>query len=163
MAARIVAMDSAAGTAVTNTVTETSAARKIFAANELTAKKVYDFECIVRATATNSTDTLLARVRFGTSATPASNTSCAVNTAVDVANDMFCVVRGRIHVHSATRAVLTAVINDFGADPVAGKVYSEILTIAADTAYYLDVSLVWSVADAGNSAQSEAFTVIEVV
>lgn len=160
---KIVKMDTAAGTPVTNTTTETSAARKAFAANELSAGKIYEFEAMIRATATNSTDTLLAKVRFGSNSTVTSNTAAATGTAVDVANDNMAVVRGRLHVQTATRAVLTVAMNDFGADATAAKMYSEILTIAPNTAYYLDVALVWSVANAGNSAQSEAWSVIEIV
>lgn len=152
----------AVGTAVTNTTTETSFARKAFARNELSAGKVFEFEAMARATSTNATDTLTPRVRFGTSSTPASNTSVGAGAAVDVANNDYVVVRGKIHVLSTTSAVFIVTMNDPGADATAAKTYTEIVTIAADTAYNLDITGTWSVANAGNSARAEAFTVVEV-
>jgi len=161
MSSRVIQTATAAGTAHSDSTTEASIARKIFAANELKPGQVWQFDCALRATATNSTDTLTVAVRFGSSATVTSNTACATSAAVDVANDDLSIVRGFLHVHSATRAVLTILMSDCDAEgTMAAEQYVEILTIAADTAYYLDVTADWSVASSGNSVQAEAFAVL---
>jgi len=161
MSIRVVQADSAAGTAHSNTTTEGSIARKLFGAGELQPGQVWMFECAVRATATNSTDTLVIAVRFGSSSTVTSNTACGTTTAVDVANDDIALVRGTLHVHSTTRAVMTITMCDIDAEgTMAMEQYVEILTIAAGTAYYLDVTADWSVASASNSVQSEAWAVL---
>lgn len=160
---RVASMLLAAGTPVgTSSTAEAELCEKAFARNELSAGKVYDFEGMFRATATNSTDTLTVRVRFGTSATASSNTACAAGGAVDVANDNYVVVRGRLHVLTPTKAIMVVSMNDPGADATALKVYTEILTIAADTAYFLNVTGQMSVSNAGNAVQAECFTVLEV-
>lgn len=159
---RIRKVDAAAGTAHTNSTTEASLARYAFAADELTAGKVYLFNAAIRATATNSTDTLTIAVRFGSSSTVTSNTACASSAAVDVADNDIAVVSGWLHVMSATRAVMVVQMSDCDAEgTMAMEQYTEILTIAAGTAYYLDVTGDWSVASASNSCQSEAWAVVE--
>lgn len=164
MSARITNMLQAAGDPITNTTTETSFAKKTFAANELTPGKVYDIEAILRVTAQNSTDTIAVGVRFGTnSSTPGSNTACGASSAIDAAVSDMSSVRIRLHVHSTTRAVMSIMMPDPDAEGQGVEAYTEILTIAPDTAYYLDVTGTWSVANAGNSAQAEAFTCIEIV
>src|SRR4051812_1521256 len=103
---RIIAFLFAAGTAVgPSSTAEASVCQKTFAQNELSEGKVFEFETMVRATATHTTDTLTVKIRFGTSATASANTSCAAGAAVDVANDNFVLVRGRIHVLSPTKAI----------------------------------------------------------
>lgn len=161
---RLRQISTAAGTALTNSTTETSLAQYAFAANELSAGKIFEFEALVRVTAQNSTDTLACGVRFGTNATtPGSNTACGANTAIDAAVSDVALVRGRLHVHSTTRAVMTLEMSDVDAEgTVSMEQYSEILTIAADTVYYLDVTGTWSVADPGNSCQAETFAVSEL-
>jgi hypothetical protein len=157
-------MTKAAGTALSNSTTETSLAQKVFSADELQIGKIYHFEAGVRVTAQNSTDTFAIGVRFGTNATPASNTACGATTAVDAAVGDIAVVRGSIHVHSATRAVMLLTMSDVDAEgTMAVEQYMEILTIATGTPYYLDITGTWSVANAGNSAQAEAFSVLEMV
>lgn len=163
MPARLVQMSTAAGTALTNSTTETSLARKAFVANELSAGKIYEFEALIRVTAQNSTDTLAVGVRFGTSSTPGSNTAVGATTAVDAAVSDLAVVRGRIHVHSTTRAVVILTMSDADAEgTMALENYGEILTLAAGTAYNLDVTGTWSVASASNSVQCESFSVTEL-
>lgn len=161
MSLKVVQTDSAAGTAHSNSTTETSIARKIFAADELKPGQVWQFDCAVRATATNGTDTLTLAVRFGSSSTVTSNTACASSAAVDVADNDIAIVRGFLHVHSTTRAVLSITMSDCDAEgTMAMEQYVEILTIAAGTAYYLDVTADWSAASASNSVQSEAWAVL---
>lgn len=164
MGLRVKKINTGAGTAHSNSTDETSVARYQFAADELTPGKVFLFSAAVRATATNSTDTLTIAVRFGSSSTVTSNTACATSAAVDVANDDVSVVHGWLHVQSATRAVMVVMMTDCDAEgTMAAENYTEILTIAAGTSYYLDVTADWSVANAGNSCQAEAWSVIEAV
>lgn len=164
MSSNIVRMITAAGTAVSNTTTETSMATWSIAANELQPNKVYRISGAVRSTATNSTDTLAVTIRFGTSATMASNTSVFATAAVDQVNDDVAIFAFDLHVHSNTRAVVSGFISDADAEgsKLLGSVY-QVLTIAKDTAYRLDITATWSVANAGNSCQAEAFSVLELV
>lgn len=156
----VIAMDTAAGTAVTATGTEGSVARYAFGVGELTPGRVIEYECLVRATATVGTDTLQVRVRFGTSSTVTANTAIATGTATDVANNDMVLVTGRIHIQSATRYVFTVRMNLVPAQTGVGtpEDFGVIFTAVADTAYYLDVTADWSTANA-NSAQSECWAV----
>lgn len=163
MGVRILAMNTAAGTAHSNSTDEGSLARYQFAAYALQPGTIIEFECSARATSTNSTDTLTIAVRWGSSATVTSNTACATSGAIDAANDDVCVVRGRLHVHSTTRAVMTVYLHDPDAEGTTSvEAYSEILTLVAGTAYYLDVTADWSVASASNSVQAEAWSVVQI-
>jgi hypothetical protein len=104
---RIVEFTVAEGAEHENTVTENTIARKIFKANELSAGKIYRGTCGVIVNDNNSTDTLTLAVRFGsTSATPASNTSCAASSAVDSEDADQAVVSWELHVQSTVRAVM---------------------------------------------------------
>lgn len=162
---RILSIATAVGTAVSNTATESSLASYAFAAGALLPGKSYRARCGVRATATNGTDTLALGVRFGTtSATPASNTSCGASAAVDVANNDVAIVDVQIDVHSTTRAVATVLMAEPDATgTIAIKSFGPtVLTIAAETAYYLDVTCTWSAASASDSAQAETWVVTEL-
>lgn len=162
MSLKIVQFSTAAGDAHTNTTTEGSLARKQFAVGELLPGKVYEFECVLRATDNNSTDTLTIAVRFGTSSTVTSNTAIATSTAIDTADNDISVVRGRIYVQSATRYVFSVYMPDPDAEGIGVEAYHSIFTAAADTAYYLDVTADWSVAHADNDVQAEVFAVFEM-
>jgi hypothetical protein len=161
---RIVDMNLAAGTAVSNTVTQSSLAKYHFKQNELSEGKIFEFECLTRVTAQNSTDTVAVGVTFGTNATtPGSNTACGIDTAVDAAVNDIAIARGRIHVQSATRAVMTLELSDSDTEgTISMEPYVQILTIAADTDYYLDVTATWSVASSSNSVQAEAWATTEL-
>jgi len=161
---RVIQISSAAGTAVSNTTTETSLASWAIPAATLKPGKIYRVTGAIRSTATNSTDTLAVGVRFGTSATMSSNTQVGVSAAVDQANDDVCVVALEIHVQSATRVVVTGYLSDADAEgsKLLASIY-QILTITQTDAYRLDLTATWSVANAGNSCQSESFAVVEVV
>lgn len=164
MPGRVVSMSQAAGTALSNSTTETSLASWAIPADSLTPGKVYLISGGVRVTAQNSTDTLALGVRFGTSATMSSNTAVGASTAVDAAVSDLATFSFFLHCHSATRAVITGTMSDVDAEgTVAMENYQEILTIATGTAYRLDVTGTWSVASASNSCQAEAFSVIEIV
>lgn len=159
---RTVKFDTAAGTAVTTSATEGSVARYQFGASELLPGRVIHYECLVRATATVGTDTLTVAVRFGTSATVTANTAIATGTATDVANNDSVLVRGTIHIQTATRYVHCVVMPTVPAatGTMAPRNYFNIFTAVADTAYYLDVTAKWSTTNA-NSAQSECWAVWE--
>ena len=164
MTASTIQFSSAQGSEVENTTTEGSLARKIFAANELQPGQVYSFVCGVEVVDNNSTDTLVVGVRFGSAAAPASNTACAATAAIDVADADQAVVHGTLVVQSATRAVMTVLAS--GADAkgtVAVYAHKTVLTIAADTAYNLDVTALWSVAHADNEVAADAFAIWRVV
>ena len=147
-----------------NITTEGSIAQHAFGAYELKAGKRYMFGGSVIVNDNNSTDTLLCSVRFGADAAdPTANTDCATSAAVDVADSDQCAVFGWISVHSATRAVMTVFLTEPDAKgTIAAKSHTTVLTIAEGTAYYLDLTLDWSVAHADNEAAASDFWVQEV-
>jgi hypothetical protein len=164
MSFKLKQFSTAEGTEHENTTTEGSIATKSFAAGELLPGKVYGFSCGVIVNDNNSTDTLIARVRFGTSDTVTSNTEIAVGSnAVDVADGDVAWVRGEIHVQSATRYVFHATVPDIDASGSIGDKSSvKVFDATANTAYRLDVTLDWSVAHADNEAAAASFAVWEI-
>lgn len=164
MSYRLVSMSLAEGTEHENTTTEGSIARKLFNAGELQPGKIYGFECGIVVNDNNSTDTLTPAVRFGTSSTVTSNTAIATGGAVDVADADVGMVCGTIHVQSATRIVFCVrMANTDAAGTINMVNYGPVLfTSTADTAYYLDVTLDWSVAHADNEAAAMCFAVWEI-
>ena len=163
MSQRLVQMSLAAGTAHSDSTTEASLARRAFAVGELLPGKIYGFEAGIIASATNSTDTLALRVRFGSSSTVTSNTAVATSAAVDVADGDVSYVRGTIHVQSATRYVCHATVPDIDAVmTIADKSTVVVFTAVAETAYYLDVTADWSVASSSNSCHAASFAVWEI-
>lgn len=164
MTARLVQFSTAEGAEHENTIVENTIARKTFKANELSAGKIYRGTCGVIVNDNNSTDTLTVGVRFGsTSATPASNTDCGRSTAVDSEDADQAVVWWELHVQTTTRAVMfTSIQNPDAKGTGTVTHHMTILTIAADTVYYCDVTLDWSVAHADNEAASAAFAVVEI-
>lgn len=161
---RIAYMLLAAGAALTDTTDEGSLARYEFRPNELSAGKVFSFNGAIRATKTNGTDTLTPALRFGADGEdPSANTAISAAAAVDVADGDVCVVSGRIHVQSTTRIVIEGTISD--CDAPGSKLlsaFAEVVDIAPNTAYYLDITGKWSVAHADNSVQAEAWVVTEL-
>jgi len=161
---RITQIATGQGTEHENTTTEGSIARKIFVANELSPGKVYHFGATVEVVDNNSTDTLTLAVRFGSSSTVTSNTAVATSAAVDVADADQAVISGWIEVHSTTRAVIAIMMSEADAiGTISMKSHKAVLTIAADTAYYLDVTADWSVAHADNEVAADSFYVSESV
>ncbi len=162
-AGKIRQLSSAEGTEHENTTTEGSVCRYQFLAGSLTPGKIIEFECGVVVNDNNSTDTLTPAIRFGTSSTVTSNTSIAVGGAIDVADADVCIIRGTITVQSATRIVFNPQIADCDA---AGTITMDghgpvLFASTAATAYYLDVTLDWSVAHADNEAAAMSWNVIE--
>ncbi len=162
---RVTQIASAEGAEHENTVTENYVARKTFAANELSRGKVFRGVAGVIVNDNNATDTLTLGVRFGsTSATPASNTDCGRSAAVDSEDADQAVVTWELHVQSTTRAVLLVSVQDPDAKGTGAVTeHMTVLTIAADTVYYLDVTADWSVAHADNEVAAASFAVTEGV
>lgn len=163
MSATIRKIASAEGTEHENTTTEGSIATYAFAAGSLTPGKLYGFDGLCVVNDNNSTDTLTPAIRFGTSATVASNTAVITGAAVDVADGDLCHVRGVIHCQSTTRIVITAQIQGPDANGTTA-VYAggAVITIDQSTAYRLDFTLDWSVAHADNEAAAAAWAVYEL-
>jgi hypothetical protein len=162
MGSRILAL-SGAGSDHENTTTEGSIARKIFAAGELLAGKVYRFSCPVVVSDNNSTDTLTLAVRWGSSSTVTSNTAVYTSGAVNSEDADVSWIQGEIHVVSATQAVICIL----GSDPdatgtIAPKAGVSVQTIAATTAYYLDITADWSVASEDNEVACASLFVEEL-
>ena len=161
--ATIRTLASAEGTEHENTTTEGSIATHAFAAGSLTPGKIYKFGGLCVVNDNNSTDTLTARIRFGSSATVASNTECLVGAAVDVADGDLCYVSGTIHCQSATRIVVEGVIQGPDANCTTAMYGGgAVITIAQGTAYRLDFTLDWSVAHADNEAAAASWHVTEI-
>ena len=156
-------LQAARGTEHENSTTEGSIARHTFTAGSLTPGKVYDISGGMVVVDNNSTDTLTLAVRFGSSATVTSNTACGTSNAVDVADSDFATIAAKLHVVSATRAVLSGYISaPDAANTQACYPIMQVLTIAAATTYYLDWTADWSVAHADNECAAESFAVIEI-
>ena len=143
---RIVTLASAVGTGTSSTAAETSLAQYAFGVGELTPGRLIRYECLVTSpTVTAGGDTLRLRVRFGTSATASANTEIAVGGAVAVAATSMSIVRGSIHIQSTIRYVHTASITTLAASGVGWPLdYGAVYVAVADTAYYLDVTGIWS-------------------
>lgn len=155
----------AAGTALTNSTTETVLGSYEIPANGLQAGKVYTLSGAVVATATNSTDTLRIRVRVGP--TTLTGTVVADSGAVDVAN-------GDVVAWSLTATVRNTggtsvvIVSGFCSAPGAegtatARVAFESLSLDSAVAQKIEATGVWSVANAGNSCRCDAFLVAEAV
>ena len=164
MGFRLVQFALAEGVEHEDTVTEGSIARKSFAAGELLPGKIYGFSVGIVVNDNNASDTCIARVRFGTSTTVASNTEMAVSSnAVNVADADVAWVRGEIHVQSATRYVFCVTCPDIDATGTIGDKSSvKLFTAAAETAYYLDITLDWDAAHADNEAAAMCAAIWEI-
>lgn len=153
----------AAGTAHTNSTDETAVATYSFPANAMQKAKVYGFECLVRATATNSTDTLTGKLTIVDSV---GTYTVLTTSAVDVANGNYYSIRGTLTVRdtpSTTSAVQASVVySDPGANGTAVKAAYSSLSLDTTAAMTLNVTADWSVANAGNSCQAEVFNVWEI-
>lgn len=158
----------AAGTALTNTTTETVMAGTTLPAYHFQIGKRYRIRGTVRATATNSTDTLQVRLRIGTATL--TGTVIVDGTAVDVANDnlVHFEVEGIVRAIGAGASGCTVAWTGFasiaGAEgTVTSRVAFEIDTTDSTVTNYVQITGAWSVASASNSAIAEAFTVDELV
>lgn len=153
----------AQGTEHENTTTEGSIATHAFAAGSLTPGKIYAISGGMTVVDNNSTDTLTLALRFGSSDTVGSNTSCGASAAVDAVDADYACIRAELHVQTATRAVMLAWVQAPDATGVeAVYAHTTVLTIDQDTAYRVDWTADWSVAHADNECASEAWAVLEI-
>ena len=149
----------AAGTALTNTTSETVLASTELAANALQVGQVYNLKAAVRATATNSTDTLTVRVRVGP--TTLTGTVCASSGAVDVANNDVVIVDLQFVVRSVGASSVVIVSGSCSAPGAEGtatqRVAFESLSISSLVAQKVELTGAWSAASASDSCQAESF------
>ena len=150
------------GTAVSDTIAETSLGALVFPANFWQAEKVVEIEFQTHTTAQNSTDTLVVKGRFGATATAlASRTAVFSTTAVDQAVDDVCVGRVKLVCRedpSGTSSMLaTANVTDSDASGTLSPKSYAVLATDFDTTVEtrFDLSAVWSVASSGNSVRCE--------
>ncbi len=165
MALRGLSFDVAAGTAHTNSTTETAIASYTFPAGSLQAGKCYKWEAVVRATATDSTDTLALVAYFGGTTL---TTAVATLNATDVADNDVVFFQGTLQVRDAddSSTVVHLILTQNPAATGAGTLeYHHTITASLDTtaALLLEIGADWSVAAAANSCQSELFNVYEVI
>jgi hypothetical protein len=148
------------GSAVTTTNAETVSASVTLPANMIGLGTVIDIYARVRATATNSTDTLLPRLRFGT--TTLTGTALITSTATDVANDDTQWLQFRLVGLAAAGAAAAVVGSGTYVEPAGTTVKSAKLNttnFATNGALLIEVTLTWSTNNAGNSAIVECLVV----
>jgi hypothetical protein len=153
----------AAGTAHSNSTDEAVLASHVFAAYTFAAGKVYRVTGSVRATSTNSTDTLTAVLRLG--AVALTGTALATTGAVDATNnDVFSFdVEIVPRADGASVAVRgTASILGAAGTVTHRAVHAIVSSLDFEAALSVAVTADWSVASASNSVQAETFNVYEV-
>lgn len=164
---RILSAATAAGTALTGSSTETVLSSYQLPANFLAAGKAIRWSGSVRATATNSTDTLNVIARVGTVAL--TGTSVGASGAVDVANndvvvwDLWLTPRSAAGSTSGS-IVVHGFVSAPGAEGTATtRVAFEVLSSVDFTAaQYVAVTGTWSTTSGSNSCQCESFNVVEL-
>jgi hypothetical protein len=147
----------AASAAVTNTVAETAFDKKwTQPQNTLRAGDILKVRLLVRATATNSTDTLNVKLKIGT-------TVVAQTGAVDVANDDVAYIDMDIVIRTigAAGTLVAAGVTSIGTAGTATTRPAHLASTAVDTTVAQDItaSATWSVANAGNSCRLEILSV----
>jgi hypothetical protein len=157
---RLITRDLAAGTPLTNSIAETVLASHSLAAAHFQAGHVYGFRASVRVTAVAAAHTLQVRVRLGdatlTGTVLADSGAVAVsaNDVVVIDLQLTCRVQG-----TAGVVLVAGSISAPGAEGTATlRVALEVDGVDTTVAQLLEVTGVWSVADVGNSCQSESFT-----
>lgn len=152
----------AAGTALTNTTSETVLGSFTIPANTINAGTVIRIRYQGIATATNSTDTLTVRLRFGT--TTLTGTALITTSAVDVANnDIFT---GYFELTGRAAAAAAAAIIGSGHFSQPGAAGGALLTaylgstnFATNGALLVEVTGQWSVASGSNSCRLDQLNV----
>lgn len=158
----------AVGTALTNSASETVLASKELPAYSLQAGKRYRVRGLVRATATNSTNTLRCDVRFGP--TTLTGTIVATAAATDVSDndvvafDLTFTVRS---VNADTGAAVVIVDGDCtapGAEGTATKrpAFEPVSVTSVAVALKIELTGTWSAASSSNSCQAESFAIDEI-
>jgi len=164
-AERVLSRLTAAGTAFSDSTTETVLASYALPAYSLQPGKVYHLHGAVIATATNSTDTHTVVVRVG----PTTLTGTVVGTsgAVDVADNGIVVVDLYLTVRDADGASNVIVSGFVSAAGVEGTVtaraaFEQLTTLDSGVAQRIELTGDWSVASASNSCRADAFILSEI-
>jgi hypothetical protein len=157
----VLSVTTAAGTPVSNTTAETSLGSYTFPANFWQVGKGVKFSGFVRTTASDSTDTLLVKVKIG-------STTLITTAAVDQVNGDVCSFSGVLVCRSAPSASAVIVGNGFYGPPdVSGTAALGWAAIASSlntgAALAFDVTATWSVAAAANSCQLESLALFEEI
>lgn len=155
-------VDSAVGTAVTNTTTETVLNSTSFPEDFLDAKKQIRWVGCVRATATHSTDTLTVKLRIGAAALTGNQLVLTIG-ATNVADNDVCAWDLRITIRSGTSAIVDGWYTTLAASGSTVRTYIEHQAVTltnTSAATFLGATATWSVADAGNSCQTERWAVM---
>lgn len=166
MSCRILALDTASGTAHTNSTDEAVLASYTIPAGGLAVGKILRFRAVINVTSTNSTDTLQLRCRLG--GTTLTGTAFFTSNATDVADNDLAVIEGELVCRSDSDSESgTVIASAIGSDTDAatealGAHWASITSLDLTSDLYLEVTGDWSVAHADNSVQSEAFTVLEI-
>jgi hypothetical protein len=162
----VLALQEAAGTALTNSVAETRLGVYTVAAGSMAVGKMYHVVAQVRATATNATDTL--QVRFRVGPTTLTGTAVWASTAVDVANDDIVTIDlwGTVRAVSATAGIIFwtgfATIPGASGTSTGREAFATVSSLNnLSAAQLFEITGIWSVANAGNSCQLETFLVEE--
>jgi hypothetical protein len=158
----------AQSTALTNTDSETefSTGDVTIPANTLKAGSVVKIKYAVRATATNSTDTLGVKCYFGANGTSA-DTAIITHTAADAANDDIVYGDMTLVANAAAGANVSitggGVFSELAAAGGALKTcHLNAANFATNAALHVSVDGKWSAASASNSCYLE-FLIVEVV
>ena len=149
--------DVAAGSTTATSDAENECSEYVIPANTLVAGSTIRCRWVTATSASNSTDTLITRLRFGSNTTASSNTEVAVNSAVDQTNGDFSVGDMIIQVRTATTAVAFGTISD--SDALGSKLVSAqfepSFTIDTTVANYINVTTLFSTTGA-NLATTQA-------
>lgn len=153
--------NTAAGSALTNSTSETVLGSATLPASSLVAGAVLRFQALVKVTANNSTTTLTVRVRLG--GTTLTGTALVASTATDTAANNILLVQGELVARAAPAASAAIVGSGWFSEPAAAggaaKSWSlDAANFATNAALLLEVTGQWSAADA-NSCQLEHLTV----
>lgn len=155
----------AAGTAYTNATAETLLGSAILKAGTLQVGKIIRVHAAVRATATNSTNTLRVDVRVGP--TTLTGTIVATAAATDVADNDVVIVDlwGVVRSVGASGVVLwSGTCSVPGAEGTGtSRVALEVDTVDSTADQRIELTGTWSAASASNSAQLESLIVAELV
>ena len=152
--------DVAAGSTTATSDAENECTEYVIPANTLVAGSTIRVRWVTATSASNSTDTLITRLRFGTSTTASSNTECAVNTAVDQTNGDFSVGDMTIQIRTATTAVAFGTISDsdgLGTKLVSAQ-FEPSFTVDVTAVNYINVTTLFSTTGA-NLATTQGFVV----
>jgi len=152
--------DVAAGSTTATSDAENECTEYVIPANTLVAGSTIRCRWVTATSASNSTDTLITRLRFGSNTTASSNTEVAVNTAVDQTNGDFSVGDMVIQIRTSTTAVAFGTISD--SDSLGTKLVSAQFepSFSIDTTVdnYLNVTTLFSTTGA-NLATTQGFIV----